>query len=639
MKRNNTFLILLLAPLVGFLTNCSDDFLEVRPAGGLNKFTLANEEGINALLIGAYSMLDGVNAQFGWGSASSNWVYGSIRGMEANKGSDAGDSSYDINAIQNFAESSSNIWADSYLNVKWNEVYEAVSRCNNIIRVINQALEDGNITMEKADLFLEQARALRGWYHFEAWRMWAKIPYLDETIDYNSVTNKVDISEKVIADLKEGTKLPDNMGAIGKFNGTVSKVLLAKAIMQMNQDYSAALPLLQSAKEGTKPNGEPIGLAPTYGEIFDIVNRNGIEAVYTVQTSVNDGSGGYNGGYGEVLNFPYKAGSSPAGCCGFFQPTQEFVNSFRTDASGLPFLDHSYNLPGNSDFRDQGILGGSVWDSAKTYNLEPYWWEKNDACTAYDPAHPYTDLAYVTLIDNNKGNDPLTSTDAWALAWTEDNSKSVDPRLDWTVGRRGIPYWDWGIHSGSDWIREQSYAGPYSPKKMVYKKSQEGIYTEVGSWTSGFTANGYRMIRYADVLLLLAECQIETGDLAGALANINAVRARAANPHGFVKEADGITPAANYKIEEYPSFPDADYARKALRMERKLELGMEGHRYFDLNRWGITVTELNRTLAYEKTTPWGLRLYYDATVGPEDVTYPIPQVQIDLSNGRLIQNR
>ena len=80
-----------------------------------------------------------------------------------------------------------------------------------------------------------------------------------------------------------------------------------------------------------------IGLAPTYGEIFDIEQRNGIEAIYTVQYSVNDGSGGTNAGNGEVLNFPYKGGGSPGGCCGFFNPTQEFVNSFRT-VDGLPLL-------------------------------------------------------------------------------------------------------------------------------------------------------------------------------------------------------------------------------------------------------------------------------------------------------------
>jgi hypothetical protein len=244
------------------------------------------------------------------------------------------------------------------------------------------------------------------------------------------------------------------------------------------------------------------------------------------------------------------------------------------------------------------------------------------------------------LLDFTYNNDPVISDQGLAPAdpFTED-AGPLDPRIDWTVGRRGIPYWDWGEHTGSDWVRDQSYAGPYSPKKQVYKKSQEGIYTETGNWTSGWTANGYRMIRYADVLLLLAECQIETGNLPGALENINLVRARAANPDGYVKESDGVTPAANYQVGLYPSLPDVDYARKALWMERKLELGMEGHRYFDLNRWGITVDELNRALAYEKSMPWGLSHYGSAYVGPEDITYPVPQRQIEQSGGRLVQNR
>ena len=577
MKRNHIILIFILA-VSGIFGSCRKDFLDVKPAGGLNQFVLATGDGIDALLIGAYSMLDGVSSQFGWESASSNWLYGSIRGMEANKGTDAGDSPT-FNAIQNFSETAANIWSTSYLEVKWREVYEAISRCNNVILVTYQALAEGNIDQDQADSYLKQARALRGWYHFEAWRMWKMIPWVDEKTDPATVTNTDDIRPKIIADLQEGTTLPDNMGAVGRFNGTVVKVLLAKSLMQMNHDYTGALPLLQDAKNGTKPDGSPIGLAPTYGEIFDIVNRNGIEAIYTVQYSVNDGSGGWNAGWGEVLNFPYKTGGSPGGCCGFYQPTQEFVNSFRT-SSGLPLLDHSYNnAPVKSDY---GI--------------------------------------------------------AVSAPFTEDTAP-LDPRLDWTVGRRGIPYWDWGIHTGSDWIRDQSYAGPYSPKKQVYKKSDEGKYTEVGNWTSGWTANGYRMIRYADILLLLAECQIETGDLAGALANINLIRARAANPAGFVKESDGITPAATYNIKPYVSFPDVEYARKALRMERKLELGMEGHRWFDLNRWGITVTELNRALAYEKSMPWGNAMYGNAFVGPEDVTFPIPQSQIDMSQKRLVQNR
>ena len=563
---------LVLSLFVFLSGSCRKDFLISEPVGDLNKFNLATDKGIETLLVGAYSMLDGVSSEVGgWESASSNWVFGSIRGMEANFGSDEGDQG-DKNSLQNFNETST----QSYLNIKWREIYEAVSRCNSVIVVINQALASGKIDQSKADMYLGQARALRGWYHFEAWRMWKMIPYIDEKTDAASATNTEDISSKIIDDLSAGIALTENMGSIGKFNGTVVKVLLAKVLMQMNHDYSAALVLLEKAKDGTKPDGSPIGLAPTYGEIFDIVNRNGIESVYTVQYSVNDGSLGWNGGYGEVLNFPYKNG--PAGCCGFFQPTQEFVNSFRT-SGGLPLLDNSYSL--NPVKNDEGIV----------------------VSTLFIP-----------------------------------DTGPLDPRLDWTVGRRGIPYWDWGLHTGADWIRNQEYAGPYSPKKQVYKKSDAGIYTEIDSWTQGFTANGYRMIRFSDILLLLAECQIETNDLAGALININAIRSRAANPAGWVKMPDG-TNAANYQISVYPAFPDQDYARKALRMERKLELGLEGHRYFDLNRWNITVDELNRVLTYEKSMPWGHSLYWDAIVGPEDVTFPIPQHQIDISSGNLVQNR
>lgn len=579
MKRNN-ILIAFVITAFGVLYACKDNFLDITPQGSLDENVLANAEGIDGLLIGAYAMLDGTSNQgFGWQAASSNWVFASIRGMVGNKGTDSGDQP-DINPIQTFSESATN----PYINIKWRSEYEAISRCNNVILVTQKALAAGTISQAEADKFIEQARVLRGWFHYEAWRMWAgMIPYVDETTDPQTVTNTADVRQNIIDDLTEGTKLDNDMGQIGRFNKTVSEVLLAKAMMQMNGDYAGALTLLRDVvANGTKPDGGAIGLSPTYGDIFSIAERNGIESIYTVQYSVNDGSGGWNGGWGEVLNFPYKSGASPGGCCGFFQPTQEFVNSFRTDGTGLPLLDNSYN--NNPVLNDEGL----------------------------------------TPSDNSYVEDP----------------GPLDPRLDWTVGRRGIPYLDWGDHTGSDWIRDQSYAGPFSPKKQVYRLSEQGATTEVGSWTSGWTANGYRLIRYADVLLLIAECEIETGADDMGLGEINQVRSRAANSAGFVKEADGVTDAANYQISTYPSAGwDQAKARLAVRMERKLELGMEGHRWFDLNRWGITQTELSRVLAYEKTQPWGNSMYGNATVGPEDVSYPIPQRQIDLSNGNLVQDR
>ncbi len=593
MKKKYIILISMLA-IIGIWSSCKQDFLNVPATGSLDEGLLQSTKGLDALVVGAYSMIDGVaDLPFSWTpgggiweTTASNWVWGSIRGMEANKGTDGGDQP-EINPIQTYSETATNY----YVNDKWREVYEAISRCNSIIMVATKALDGGKITQDQADNYIMQARALRGWYHFEAWRMWEKIPYMDETTDPATVTNTEDVRPQIIADMTEGTKLPLNAGEIGKFNKTVCQVLLAKALMQMNHDYAGALTLLNEAKTGQKPDGGAIGLAPTYGEIFAIENRNDIESVYTVQYSINDGSGAINAGSGEVLNFPYKSGASPGGCCGFFDPTQEFVNSFRT-VGGLPLLDNTYNSdPVKNDY---GLVANATAPGASG------------------------------VVES----DPDFTPDQGAL----------DPRLDWSVGRRGIPYWDWGLHTGADWIRDQTYSGPWSPKKQVYKKSQEGKLTDITSWTSGYTANGYRMIRYADVLLLLAECEIEAGSLDNARGYINQIRARAANSAGWVKMPDG-TFAANYQIAQYTTaFPDKAYAEKALYMERKLELGQEGHRWFDLNRWGITVNELKRVLAYEKTMPWGDKLYGSATITDKAKWYPIPQRQIDLSNGKLEQN-
>ncbi len=594
MKKVNIKIGLVFAVLLAFTNSCKEDFLQVTPNGSLDAQVLATAGGVDALLIGAYSMLDGVASNgFGWEAASSNWVYGSIRGLEANKGTDAGDQP-DINPIQTYTEASTN----PYLNVKWRSIYDGISRVNGALQVLATAEANGAVTADQATSFRLQARTLRGYFHLEAFRVWGKadgtgIPYVDETTDLTAVTNDVDVRAAIIADLAAGTALPDNMTQIGRFNGTVAKILQAKALMQLNGDYAGAKTILTAVvgnggvspapgatwAGGKKPNGGNIGLTVNYGEIFDAANRNSaLEAIYTVQYSVNDGSGGWNAGWGEVLNFPYKSGASPGGCCGFFQPSFDLVNSFKTSAAGLPLLDNSYT----SDYQvnDQGLT----------------------------PAQPFT----------------------------PDLGPNLDIRLDWTVGRRGIQYLDWGPMTGSDWIRDQTYAGPYAPKKQVYRKAQEGQLTEVGNWTSGYTVNGYRLIRAADVVLLLAECQIETNDLVNARANINVIRARAA---GSAKADAAVT----YNVGQYTvAFANQDEARRALRMERKLELGMEGHRYFDLQRWNkvssnYLATELNRILTYEKVRVGAL--YGAATVGPEDVNFPIPQQQIDISKGNLKQNR
>ncbi len=293
------------------------------PHGVLDNSVLATYEGVDALLIGAYSMLDGVTSTFGWEAATSGWVFSTIRGIESNKGTDSGDAPT-FNALMTFSETAEG-WSGTYLHVKWRALYESISRCNSTLVSAHMAFEKGTITGDQYLWFTRQARALRGFYHFEAWRLWADrtymrfVPYVDEYTDFATLTNVEDIRDRIVDDFSEGTLLPLNMQQVGRFNKTVSQVFLAKALMQMYGDYETALTLLGEVEEsGTNPAGQKAGLEARYGDVFDIEFRNGVESVYTVQYSVNDGSGGRNGGYAEVLNFPYKTGESPGGMLWIF---------------------------------------------------------------------------------------------------------------------------------------------------------------------------------------------------------------------------------------------------------------------------------------------------------------------------------
>jgi hypothetical protein len=147
------------------------------------------------------------------------------------------------------------------------------------------------------------------------------------------------------------------------------------------------------------------------------------------------------------------------------------------------------------------------------------------------------------------------------------------------------------------------------------------------------------IIRFADVLLWKAEALIELGRQNEALPIINQIRERAINSKAMLKDNTGA-PTSNYFMDVYkPGVNctwDQAFARNALRWERRLELAMEGIRFFDLVRWGIASDYLNNYFAQEKLVHQYLK---DGKFTKNKHEYfPIPQKQIDFSNGLYKQN-
>lgn len=606
----NTRLIVgtaVLALVSAGLYGCKDFLTEnATPQGTLDEGTLATANGLEGTLIGAYRALDCMNISGAWGCAASNWVWGSVAGDDSYKGSTNTDQP-PINDIEGYHWSAPE--GQDYLNQKWTISYEGISRANATLRLLKK-LQTSNptaINVATAHSIEGEALFLRAHYHFEAYRMWGNIPYYreDDTDFRKANETSAAVVADLIKDLDSAAKLlPDTPRDKGRAGAWTAKAYKGRVQVYAGQ-YAAAVTTLSDVR-----NNGPYDLETSFDHVWTGFKDfyNGPETIWAFQASVNDGEpDGNNGNFGERLNFPYSG--SHFGCCGFNQPSQNLVNFYKVDAAGLPL---ALSDPAN-------------WNSQNT---------------------PFT---------------------AGQLT-------RVDPRLDWTVGRNGVPYKDWGpvkVTNGSDsWVRDVGNGGPYTPKKNAHEAAAGAEQTGGGWAPTQQNSVRIHLFRYADMLLMLAEAMVETNDLAGARTIVNEIRTRAAQTaQGCGTRSDnGMAAAypqcandtriavpindpsitwASYAIGLYPPFASQQAARDAVRAERRLELAMEGQRFFDIRRYGLTyaAAAINGYIngiggGAEKT-----RVTYKSTAEAftqRHLLYPLPNIQIELSkvNGedRLVQN-
>ena len=560
---------------VASLSSC-DSFLEEQiPQGTLSDEQVKNPAYVDNMVTSAYAVFttaEDINSSF------SMWNY-DVRSDDAYKGGSStndGDVFHQIEVGQGILPTNWN------LNDMWVRIYNALSRVNTAIAVVESCDESYSLKGER----LAEMKFLRAYAHFMAKRLYKNIPFVmrtDLTYDeYNTLSNREYTNDEgwalIARDLEEAyAVLPVKQADKGRPTKAacaafLAKVYLYKAYRQddasSNQVTSVDADDLKKVIQYTDP---AIYAAGGYGLEKDIHNNfrpedqyeNGCESLWAIQYSRNDGStyGNLNWSYGLITpNIP----DVTDGGCDFYKPSQNLVNAFRTDADGLPLID--------------------------TFN------QKN-----YDKA-----------------------------------TDNADPRLFLTVGITGLPYMfnkDFIMDQSSAWSRSGGLYGYNVTLKQNVDPALIGSYLIRGSfWASPMNRI---VFRYADVILERAEAEAQLGNASEAVRLVNEIRTRAAGSTQMIADYPNRYGVKLY-CKNYTGSYSKDEALRIVKMERRLELAMESERFFDLVRWGEASKVLNDYFAAEKER---VTFLSDAVFTANKNEYlPIPHSQISSSNGHYTQN-
>jgi hypothetical protein len=553
---------------------CHDkQFLNVDPTGALGDTQLNTAENADKQVIAAYSQLGN---DIYYVPYTSMWPYGNVRGGDAYKG---GGGTADVDAFHFYETFTFNRVDISNTDEFWYRMYLSISRCNEALRRLNAV--DASAMPNKAVRQAEM-RFLRGHFYFLLKEMFKYVPYIDENLatdQYPTVSNVALSNDalwsKIADDFRAAVAgLPATQPEIGRANKSAAQAYLAKTLLYQayTQDDNNAVTGIDAGKlaevnslcDQVIASGK-YGLHSDFATNFLTAGDNGVESVFAIQFSRNDGTPKGRTDRGNELNYPMNP---DYGCCSFHQPSQNLINAFKTDANGLP-----------------------------------------------------------RFTDFNTSGDLVTAGDFLAT--------TVDPRVDHTVAVVGHPFkYSPTFVFDNSWVRvPQVYGLNLSMKESVLPTDPS--FQKTPPFMS--SSKNWAVIRYADVLLWKAEALIELNRPADARPLINQIRQRAMNSTGLLKQASGAA-TSNYKIGLYPTAGfSQSYAREALRFERRMEFAMEGCRFFDLVRWGISAPYMNAYFDKEKN----LRQYLSTakfTAG-RDEYMPIPLNQINLSKGLYKQNK
>lgn len=582
MKRILAFTTVIALLLV---VSCSD-FLEYKPQGTVSGDQISTPETVDGLVTAAYAQLGN---DFWVRPHSHQWVWGSVRSDDSFKGGGAvGDQfSYHRYEVNNLI-----VVDDNRINENWEEIFDGVHRANEALRKLSLFSEGDwpEVTERTAE-----ARFIRAHFYFVAKRIWKRLPWIDETVAIEEIKNignkelsNDELWDKIADDFQFGV---DNLPATrssepGRVTKHAAEAYLAKVRLYQayEQDANHNVTNINTSRLDEVVTlcdavmTGPYSLQPDFRNNFVIDYESGAESVFSIRYSIEDGTPNGRLQMATSLNYNMLA---PFGCCDFHNPSYTMLNAFKTDlTTGLPMFD--------------------------TYNDDLLY-----------------DIGTWAGLDDLNGIDWMTQT--------------VDPRMDHTIAIPTHPFkYDPEFLMTRGGRRVPELYGYLSTMKEL-EHPDDPNFKKIGPFFG--TARDLDIIRLDEVMLMKAEALIELGRHTEALPIINAIRARAAASTGWLVQDDG-SPTANYYIEEYVDGTnctwDQDFARKALRWELRLEFAMEGHRFLDLVRWGEAANVMNAYYEIEKERFEHLRDAF-LTAGKNEYL-PIPQAQIDLTEGLYIQN-
>jgi len=572
MKTKIFNIICIICVICGF-SSCSDFLDEHIPQGTLSDEQVKSPENAEAMVVSAYAIFTTAEDI---NSSFSMWNF-DVRSDDAYKGGSGtsdGDVFHQLEVQQGVLTTNWNI------NDMWVRLYNSLSRVNSAIALLNETSDSYAMKKQR----LAEMKFLRAYGHFLLKRLYKNIPFVvNENLtydEYNELSNTTYTNDEgwqlIIDDLMEAYNiLPQTQADKGRPTKASAAAFLAKVYL-----YKAYRQDDASSNQVTAINQADLE------KVIEFTNP-ALYANYGLEDDLHNN----------------------------FRPEEQYENGkeslwaiqySRNDGSTYGNLNWSYglippNIPGATD-------GG---------------------CDFYKPSQNLVN-AYRT------GADGLPLLDSFNEKDYDKTSDNADPRLFLTVGIPGLPYMfnkNYMMEETSIWSRSNGLYGYNVSLKQNVDPALIDNYLIKGSyWASSMNRI---VFRYADVLLERAEAYAQLGNSEQAIALVNQIRSRAASSTQMIGNYQNTYGVKMY-ISNYKGSYSKDETIKIVKMERRLEMGMECERFFDLVRWGDAATVINKYYAEEIDN---CGIYRDAHfTANKDEYLPIPFSQISASNGHYTQN-